>query len=624
MCGITGFVDFNRKLESTDVNSMTQVLTHRGPDFGDSEFIRNKEYHLAFGHRRLAIIDINECSNQPLFFDSKRYWIVYNGEVYNFKEIRDLLTDLGHVFETDSDTEVVLRSYVQWGCDAVNRFIGMFAFSIFDKQKQKIIIFRDRAGIKPLYFYFKSGTFLFSSELKSFHTIDNFNKEIDNNSVSMFFRHGYIHSPNSIYKNVNKILPGHYIEVCLKHKTLNINKYWDVIDSYNEEKLDISFNEAKEELHSLLKSAFNYRMVSDVPVGVFLSGGYDSSTTAAILASTNSEQINTFTIGFNGTEFDESKYAEKIASHLRTNHTTLNFEENHLEEIVTNLPYYYDEPFGDSSAIPTTLVSKIAKEHVKVVLSADGGDELLAGYPKHYTWINLYKIISRLPYPIRKPLTLLEKHKRFRHRKGLFSSNAIDDLLKVRLESVIFSEEEIGKMMTSKYTFHKTPFDDFDKLNKNNDFLNKLLAIDYKTYLENDILTKVDRATMSQSIEGREPFMDHRILEFCAKLDSSFKYSKGKSKFILREINKEYIPQDLLAPEKMGFSGPVEMWLKKYLKKELIRLVESSNFPEHIINKNYIENYVKCFLEGKEIMWNDWYKTYQIYTFLRWHEFWCE
>ena len=186
MCGITGFVDFNRKLESTDVNSMTQVLTHRGPDFGDSEFISNKEYHLAFGHRRLAIIDINECSNQPLFFDSKRYWIVYNGEVYNFKEIRDLLTDLGHVFETDSDTEVVLRSYVQWGCDAVNRFIRMFAFSIFDKQKQKIIIFRDRAGIKPLYFYFKSGTFLFSSELKSFHTIDNFNKEIDYNAVSCF------------------------------------------------------------------------------------------------------------------------------------------------------------------------------------------------------------------------------------------------------------------------------------------------------------------------------------------------------------------------------------------------------------------------------------------------------
>jgi len=620
MCGIAGFVDFNKKLESTDVELMTQALEHRGPDFGDSEFINEKNYHLGFGHRRLAIIDVSECSNQPQFYDSKRYWIVYNGEVYNFKEIRKILIDLGHNFETDSDTEVVLRSYVEWGCEAINKFIGMFAFSILDKAKQKIIVFRDRAGVKPLFYYFKDGIFLFSSELKSFHKICKFNKEIDINSVSMFFRHGYISSPNSIYKYVSKVLPGHYLELCLKNMQTKIYKYWDVIDKYNEEKLDITLDEAKKELNAILESAFNYRMISDVPVGVFLSGGYDSSTTAAILCNTNSKKINTYTIGFRGTEYDESASAEKIAKYLGTNHTTINFEQKHLEEIAANLPYYYDEPFGDSSAIPTTLVSKSAKQSVKVVLSSDGGDELFAGYPKHFLHHNKYRLIASLPNSIKKLLSRLEQHPRFKHKKGIFSSRTLNELLKVRLETMVFTEEEINGLMNSEYSYHKTPLDDFNKLNNSNDFINKLLAIDYKTYLENDILTKVDRATMSQSIEGREPFLDHRIIEFCSKLDSNFKYRKRISKYILKELNKQYIPENLPEKEKKGFGGPVDLWLIKYLKGELMVLVESSNFPEHILNRNYVENIIKKFYDGEKV---NWYKIYQIYTFLKWHKYWC-
>ena len=620
MCGIAGLVDFNKKLDVTDVQSMTQVLKHRGPDFGNFEFISGENYNLGFGHRRLAIIDLNENSNQPLFFDHKRYWIIYNGEVYNFKEIRKTLIDLGHNFETDSDTEVVLRSYIEWGHEAVSKFIGMFAFSIFDKDKQKIILYRDRAGVKPLFYYFKDGIFLFASELKSFHKISKFNKEIDTNSVSMFFRHGYISSPNSIFKYVKKIPSGHYLELRLENMQTSLHKYWDAIDKYNEEKLDITLDEAKKELNAVLESAFNYRMVSDVPVGVFLSGGYDSSTTAAILSNTSSQKINTFTIGFSGTEYDESVSAEKIANHLGTNHFTINFEQKHLEEILVNLPYYYDEPFGDSSAIPTTLVSKIAKKHVKVVLSSDGGDELFAGYPKHFQHHNKYRLIASLPKPIKQMLSILEKHPRFKHRKGIFSSKTLNEFLKVRLETVVFTEEEINKLMNSDCLYYETSFDEFFKLNKSNDFINKLLAIDYKTYLENDILTKVDRATMSQSIEGREPFLDHRILEFSSKLDSKFKYRNGISKYILREINKKYIPEGLLVKGKKGFGGPVDSWLLKYLKDELMVLVESNEFPEHIIDRDFVKKFVLRFYNGENQIW---YKIYQIYTFLRWHKYWC-
>jgi asparagine synthase (glutamine-hydrolysing) len=620
MCGITGYVDFNNELDINNIKSMTNVLAHRGPDSSGVEFEpSNEKYNLAFGHRRLSIIDLKPTSNQPFFNESKDYWLVFNGEIYNYLEIRNELISLGYKFKTNSDTEVVLRSYIEWGVKCVDRFIGMFAFSIFDKIKNKLFIFRDRAGVKPVNYYYKNNLFIFSSEIKSFHKISNFNKELDLNSVAMFFRHGYIHSPNSIYKNVKKVKPGQYIEFCLTNKKISTFTYWDAIDCYNKPKLDLSLSEAKQEMSKLFKSAFNYRMVSDVPVGVFLSGGYDSSTTAAILSDTNSQKINTFTIGFNDSKYDESENAEKIAKHLGTNHQTLHFKKNHLEDIIKDIPFYYDEPFGDSSSIPSILVSKLAKKHVSVVLSSDGGDELFAGYGKHFQHVNFYKMIGKTPNFIKNRLSILEKHPRFQHRKGIFSSKSFNDLLKVRLETIVFTDDDLSKMLNFNYMYYDTPFNEFDRLNESNDYINKLLAIDYKTYLENDILTKVDRATMSQSIEGREPFLDHRLLEFCSTLDSSFKYNKGVSKYLLKEINKEYIPDNLMDKTKKGFGGPVDLWLKESLANELNILLNSNEFPSHILNQNYLIEYVTNFNKGRH---NNWYKVYQIYSFLSWFKYW--
>ena len=619
MCGITGFVDYEKLLNFKEIKLMTDALIHRGPDSRGLEFSSESKYNIAFGHRRLSIIDLDASSNQPMFYNSKEYWIVYNGEVYNYKQIKKELLDLGYKFDTNSDTEVVLKSYVEWGVKAIDKFIGMFAFSVFDKKKERLFLFRDRAGVKPLFYYQKAELFLFASEIKSFHTTQKFNKEIDLNSVAMFFRHGYIDSPNSIYRYVKKLQPGHYLVFNLKDKTTTLHKYWDPITFYNKPKLDISFNQAKDELSKLFNSAFNYRMVSDVPVGVFLSGGYDSSTTAAVLSATNAQKINTFTIGFNNTKYDESKAAERIAKQLGTNHETLHLKKNNLENIIHDIPYYYDEPFGDSSAIPSILVSKLSKKYVSVVLSSDGGDELFAGYPKHYQHAGLYKALGKTPNFLKKPFIFLEKYSRFKHRKGLFSSNSFNDLLKVRLETVVFTDEELSEMINYNYSYYNSSFDEFDSLNDSNDYINKLLAIDYKTYLENDILTKVDRATMSQSIEGREPFLDHRLLEFCATLDSSFKYKNGISKYILKEINKEYIPDNIMDKTKKGFGGPVDIWLKEYLKDELNNLLYSNEFPTHILNKTYLTQFVDNFNNQKH---NEWYKVYQIYSFLSWFKYW--
>ena len=619
MCGIAGLIDFSCKSSLSSLTKMTDILKHRGPDNGSYKLLNEQHCQIGLGHRRLSIIDLHSRSNQPMVDISNNYWIVFNGEIYNFNEIKTDLLNLGYIFNSNSDTEVILKAYMHWGIKAVHKFIGMFTFVIYDKVNQKVFMLRDRAGVKPLFIYEKDDLILFSSEIKSFHSDKRFSNEIDTDSLSMFFRNGYIHSPYSIYKHVKKLIPGHYFEIDLVNKSRVLNKYWDVIDAYNEPKLNISYSEAKSELKKQLSKAFNYRMVSDVPVGVFLSSGYDSSTTAAILASTNSNKINTYTIGFNNSEYDESKYAKKIADHIGTNHTTLHIDENHIEEIVESLPFYYDEPFGDSSAIPSILVSKLAKDHVKVVLSSDGGDELYAGYHKHFQHHSLYRAVNSTPNFIRNRLSFLENYERFRHRKGLFSSKNESDLLKTRLETMVFNEDEIDKLLIKDYSFKHTPFDDFDKLNNSNDFINKLLAIDYKTYLENDILVKMDRATMSQSIEGREPFLDHNLLEFSARLDSSFKYKNKISKYILRDINSDFIPKELMHGKKMGFGGPVDNWLKTNLNKELMHLIEFNEFPDHLLNKNFIKVFVNDFNIGKH---NKWYRVYQIYNFLKWYKYW--
>lgn len=619
MCGITGFIDWSHSSSGRVLEKMNDVLSHRGPDGHGVEIFNTEIAQVGMAHRRLSIIDLSDRGRQPMFTEDKKYCILLNGEIYNYKEIKSLLIADGDKFCSDTDTEVVLKACRKWGEKAVDKFIGMFVFVIYDQKEHTLTFYRDRAGVKPLYYYWDQNIFLFSSELKSFHEHPSFKKVINKDAVSLFFRHGYIDSPHSIFENCYKLEPGHILKVELSKKEISFKKYWDCYDYYNAPKLQISYEDALSELDRLFHSAFNYRMIADVPVGVFLSSGYDSSTVAAILSQSN--LINTYTIGFDGSRFDESENAKKIADYLKTNHHTLHANEENIPEIIKDLAFYYDEPFGDSSAIPSIMVSKLAKRNVTVALSADGGDELFAGYPKHYQHFNSYKFFSQIPYAFRFPFRTLGNLDRFKHREGLFNAKNTNDILKSKLETIIFTNEELKNLLSYNFNNVKTKFDSFEELNQNNGYLDKLLAVDYKTYLQNDILVKMDRASMSASLESREPLLDHRILEFAAKLPEKYKFDGITPKKILKDINRNYIPSQLMHNKKMGFGGPVKSWLHNVMHHDFEKLFKSSHFPVDILDYEYTKDFVfNRFYNHNSKIW--WYKIYQIYIFLKWYEKW--
>ena len=631
MCGITGFVDFNKKSNLTILKKMTDKLYHRGPDSSGYSFYSLNKYNIGLGHRRLAIIDLSQRGHQPMKFDNLE--IVYNGEIYNFREIRVELEKYGYSFFSNSDTEVVLKAFHKWGIEAVHKFNGMFAIAIYDKQNHKLILIRDRTGIKPLYYYYKDGLFMFASELKSFHENPYFKKEIDIKAVVLFLQYGYILEPYSIFKYTKKLRAGHYLEFDISSQRLKEVKYWDVIDFYSKPKLNITEEEAIEEVERILKSAFEYRMVADVDVGLFLSGGYDSSCVAAILQSNMSRKLKTFTIGFKEKSYDEAPYARKVAEYLGTDHTEYYCSPRDALEIIPKLPEIYDEPFGDSSAIPTTLISRLARRSVKVALSADGGDETFGGYDK-YTFALFYlKIISKIPF-IKILATMMDYINpeyipyfnktynfpvRYQKVKSILRVKKIKNILQIlKIVSQYFLEEELYKLLkVDKRNFDvNLNFDlDFDA-----DDISKMLAIDYKTYLVDDILVKVDRATMSVSLEGREPLLDYRIIEFVSRLPSDYKIRNGEKKWILKRIVHKYLPKELMDRPKHGFSIPIFEWFRKELKEYLLYYLSEDRLKKREIF-NY-QNIIKLrdeYLEGKKI---NVHKLWFILMFEMWMDIW--
>ena len=630
MCGISGFCDFNKKSTQEILKSMTDILHHRGVDDSGYSFYNLQDYDIGLGHKRLSILDLSSHGHQPMVFEHLE--IVYNGEVYNFQEIKDELKSYKYSFDSESDTEVILKAYHKWGIKAVDKFNGMFAISIYDKVKQKIIMIRDRAGVKPFYYYYKNNLFMFASELKSFHKNQQFQKQIDKNSLALFLQHGYILQPHTIFKDTYKLESGHYLELDLISKKLNKQKYWDVVEFYNKEKLDIDENEAINKVEELLTSSFKYRMVSDMPVGVFLSGGYDSSIVTAILQNQQKQKLNTFTIGFNEKGFDEAPYAKKVAQHLNTNHTQYYCTVADAIEIVPQLCEIYDEPFGDSSAIPTILVSKLAKEKVSVSLSADGGDEIFAGYTKYTHCINYFNKIDKIPLPIKialrnsmryinpKYIPILNKTYNYKTRyekiQNMMQSNNIIESM--RYISQHFTNTEISSLILEDTTKIKTDFD--TKLNQNNDQINQMLAVDYKTYMNDDILTKIDRATMSVGLEGREPFLDHRIIEFVSQLPSQLKYKDGDKKYLLKQITHKYLPKELMQRPKMGFGVPIAQWFKAELKDYfLIYLDENRLKKEGLLNAKEVVRLRDEYLNGKN---NNVQRLWFILMFEMWYEKW--
>lgn len=634
MCGITGFIDFSKSTSSDDLKKMTDTLQHRGPDGSGQEIFQLENFLLGLGHRRLSIIDLSEHAKQPMQADAN--WITFNGEIYNFQEIRLELEELGQTFQTHSDTEVILKSYNHWGEKCLEKFIGMFAFVLFDTLKNQLFCARDRAGVKPLYFYSSENLFLFSSELKAFHAHPEFQKEIDLSAVAAFMQFGNVPSDLCIFKNCFKLKPGHSLTFSLDSKKIETKQYWNVYDFYNAPKSLLSFEKAKIETEKILQSAVNYRMVADVPVGVFLSGGYDSACVAALLQKDRSDKIKTFTIGVPDMGLNEAPFAKEVAKHLGTEHHEFLCTTKEAIELIDDLPFYYDEPFADSSALPTTLVSKMARQHVTVALSADGGDETFAGYNR-YDFLSRYqKKLNTLPGFVRKGTAgLMDKipsekipylrekynfHNRYEKLKSVLRDPSPESIM------ISVSQQYTDKQL-QKILLQNTPFSAeayTSKELKKDQFspLQYMMAIDYQTYLVDDILQKVDRASMTVSLEGREPLLDHRIIEFAAQLPDDFKYRNGEKKFILKEIVHQYVPKEMMDRPKMGFAIPIANWLQNELKNHVEEYIREQKIKEQgIFNWSALRDLKERFFSGKKELDS---KLWYVLMFQMWYERWMK
>lgn len=627
MCGIAGFCDFTKTSTKQTLIFMTDILHHRGPDDSGYSFYKNEYANIGLGHRRLSILDLSSHGHQPMTYQNLE--IVYNGEVYNFSEIAKELESFGYIFETCSDTEVILKAYHHWGIKAVDKFIGMFAIVIYDKETQKLIFIRDRTGVKPLYYYYKDGIFLFASELKSFHKHPKFKKEINTDALFLFFQYGYILEPLTIFMHTYKLRAGHYAVLDLKSCEFKVQKYWDVVDYYNKPKLNISFEDAKSELTKLLKSAFEYRMVSDVPVGVFLSGGYDSSAVTAILQKDRTEKLKTFSIGFHEEKYNEAHHAKKVAEYLETEHTEYYCTQKDAQELLPIMCEIWDEPFGDSSNIPTILVSRLARKDVIVSLSADGGDEIFGGYNKYTQVLKYQKLFSKIPsifgniMEIVNPKYLIGLNKIYnfanRYEKLKTLLKIKDEIAMMNAITRYFTPSEVDNLL-NKTAIVKTLFDNKDILNQFNDNINRMLAIDYKTYLVDDILVKIDRATMSVGLEGREPLLDHRIIEFVSQLPSNYKIKDGNKKYILKSIVHDYIPKEIMDRPKMGFSIPLNEWLGDELRKYVLEYLDSEKVAKtEVLNPLEVERLKIQYLKNNCFSVN---KIWLVLVFMMWYERW--
>jgi asparagine synthase (glutamine-hydrolysing) len=629
MCGITGFIDVRKKSQEETLKNMVTSLRHRGPNDCGWSLHTTDHGQIGMGQGRLSIIDLSERGHQPMHY--QHLTIVYNGEVYNYEEIKKQLREKGHHFTSGSDTEVILHAFDEWGPSCVDHFIGMFAFVIYDRHALKVYACRDRIGVKPFFYFYNGDLLIFGSELKALHAHPGFEKEINIRSLQCYFNFGYIPSPYCIFEKTHKLKPGHYLIYDLAKQKLNTHCYWESGTFYRQPKLNISFQEASEELEKLLLSAFNYRMVADVPVGVFLSGGYDSTAVAALLQKERTEQLKTFTIGFEEGN-DESLYAAQTAAYLGTDHNEYICTTEEAQLIIPDLPYYFDEPFADSSAIPTLLVSRFARQQVTVALSADGGDEIFGGYNRYFTLLKYKDLLNNIPRFLRKSVSSLatvgsamvpaslvhRKHHLESIGKVLAAKDVQADVLLYKQMHIVPSVYRNNLFSNKISTSYPTSIDDQSlQLDNVKDWM---MLVDFNMYLPDDILAKVDRATMSTSLEGREPLLDHRLLEFAARLPIDYKIRQNKGKYILRDIVHRYVPKEMLDRPKTGFRIPLSSWLHgdlNYLLQENLRreIIERAG----ILNPQFISDRVREFNSHKlhytPFIW-------KILMFQMWYERW--
>jgi asparagine synthase (glutamine-hydrolysing) len=647
MCGLTGFFDTSLSLNAATlqatVQGMAKTIFHRGPD--DAGEWVDAQAGIALGSRRLAIVDLSAAGHQPMCSHSGRYVIAYNGEVYNFGAIRQELASKQQAppFHGHSDTEVILAAVEAWGLEsAVRRFIGMFAFALWDRKERTLHLVRDRLGVKPLYYGWVGKTLLFGSELKALRAHPDFAGEIDRGSVALLMRHNYIPAPYTIYQGISKLPPGSILTVPLEsplHAEPTV--YWSV-KTVAECGIAAPFTgsdtEAIARLDSLLRDAIGLRMIADVPLGVFLSGGVDSSTVVALMQVQSSRPVKTFTIGFEEDGYNEARHAKAVACHLETDHTELYLSSAEALTVIPKLPSLYDEPYADSSQIPTYLVSALARREVTVSLSGDGGDELFAGYNRYFWGRALWKRLRLLPRPMRgtaaAALQTLSPHSwdTLFHRldavlpKRLKQAQPGDKIAKIAQVLAVDSPESMYRELVSHWKDPAgmvrqacepaTALTDRAQWASLPDFTQRMMFFDTVTYLPDDILVKVDRASMGVSLEAREPLLDHRIVEFAWSLPLTMKIRNGEGKWALRQVLYQYVPKELIERPKMGFGIPIDSWLRGPLREwaeallDEHRLNQEGFFDPQPIRKKWAEH-----LSGK----HNWqYYMWSVLMFQAW------
>ena len=582
MCGIAGFSLFNHQEGGqASLTSMHEAIHHRGPDASGTYL----DEHIGLCHRRLSILDLSEAGNQPMFSADGNLVIVFNGEIYNFLELRAELEAEGVQFKSHTDTEVILALYAREGTQCLGKLNGMFAFALWDKTKQELFIARDRLGKKPLYYFSHNGRFAFGSEIKAILALENIPREIRLDAVYDFFAYQYVPDPKSIFKHIHKLPPAHYL--LLNKDGFTLTEYWDL--SFKNTSRD-SEETHKAQLKGLLEKVTKQRIVSDVPLGAFLSGGVDSSGVVAMMAQASETPVKTCTIGFDNKDFNEADFAREIAEKYKTEHHEYTVHQNvadRLEHIVS----FFDEPFADPSLVPTFFVSELARKAVTVALAGDGGDEMFAGYEKYSVDDIENKLRNKFPEAVRKsifpslgkfagkiPGTVGKKAKSLLTSlshdpaMGFYITNSMmtDDMWQSLVKTEV--TEQLGDYHPSQYTL--------EMYNKADgpDHLSKILYTDIKTYMTGDILVKVDRMSMANSLEVRAPILDYQVAEFAATLPSSQKYRDGEKKYLLKEVFKPFIPDSLLYRKKMGFSTPLDEWFRGELKELFESILSNASY----------------------------------------------
>ncbi|MEW5926329.1 MAG: asparagine synthase (glutamine-hydrolyzing) [Gemmatimonadota bacterium] len=594
MCGITGFwSEGTLSTSPRDVlRRMTDTLRHRGPD--DEGQWTDPDAGVALGHRRLSILDLSPEGHQPMASHGGRYVVVFNGEVYNFEEIRRELADAGAAppFRGHSDTEVMLAAFEAWGVEsAVGRFVGMFAFALWDRRERTLHLVRDRLGIKPLYYGWAGGSLVFGSELKALRAFPGFAAEVDRGAVALFLRHSYVPAPHTVYRGIHKLLPGSILSLRAPGERAAPRAFWsarETAESGLRDPLRGSDAELADGLDARLREAVRLRMIADVPVGAFLSGGIDSSVVVALMQAESARPVQTFTIGSTDAAYDEADHAREVARHLGTDHHELYVSPEDALAVIPDLPAMYDEPFGDSSQIPTFLVSRLARGRVTVSLSGDGGDELFAGYNRHVWGQRIWRRAGWIPRPARSagsrllgsvaPGTWDRAYstlspvlpRRMRHRYPGYKVHKLAEVIgsespEAMYRALVSQWKSPGEVVSGARE-PRTVLSEAPLLDGRAGFTERMMYLDLVSYLPDDILTKVDRASMAVSLEARVPLLDHRVVEYAWRLPLDVKLRDGTGKWILRQVLQRYVPRELVERPKAGFGVPLGEWLRGPLR----------------------------------------------------------